>query len=132
MVSDMTRMRTLRGYQAETVSALESAWSDGMLRPATVQPTGSGKTVEFAHMCARAVERGQRPMVLVHRNELAEQTLSKLHPIPPSLRSGLIKANRRQAEADVIVGSIQTLARGNRRQEVPPGPVGVGVVDEGT
>jgi len=41
-------------------------------------PTGAGKTFCFCHICKLASEKGKRVLILVHRDELIEQTSKSL------------------------------------------------------
>lgn len=101
----------LREYQTEALDALDERWNAGDLRVAVVLPTGMGKTVIFAELIARAMREGRRPIVLVHREELAAQAAEKIHAVAPDLRIGIVKAHRDETDADVIVASVPTLAR---------------------
>ena len=117
----------LRSYQADAIDAVFKAWVEGMTRPAVVLPTGAGKTVVFAHLiknfrdfggwgAARAP--GKRVIVLVHRDELADQAIAKIRSIAPDLNVGKVKAAERQVLADVLVCSVQTLARGTALKQI--------------
>lgn len=110
----MTALAT-RPYQDEAITAVENAWADGTNRPAVVLPTGTGKTVMFAHLAHREVRStGQRALILVHRDELVTQTAAKLHGVDPELTVGVVKAERNETDAEVIVASVQTLSRKRR------------------
>lgn len=128
-----TDMLPLRDYQRAALDAVARA---ELQRPAVVLPTGSGKTVIFSHMAAEHVaEHGTRVMILVHRDELADQTLAKLHAVAPHLDLGKVKAGDNQITADVMVCSVQTLARENRINQVlaaveQAGHIGLVIVDE--
>src|SRR4029453_13474679 len=65
----------LRSYQRDALTAIEAAALRGVRRQGGRLPTGSGKTVLFAHLL---VERQARTVILVHRDELIHQTLDKL------------------------------------------------------
>lgn len=124
-----------RPYQTEAIEALFKAWQE-MQRPAVVLPTGTGKTVVFSHLVRQYQERyGLRVVILVHRDELADQTLNKLHAIAPHLRTGKVKAADNDVRADVMVCSVQTLARETRMNQLLDaerlhGKVGLVIVDE--
>lgn len=126
----MSNIIKLRDYQDEAIKALFNAWLSGMFSPAVVLPTGSGKTVIFSHV-VRDFYRwrtaangdnlgngGHRSLILVHRDELADQALRKLQQIAPDLNAGKIKASRNDLDADVIVASVQTLSRPNRLNQL--------------
>lgn len=125
----------LRDYQEESITAIRAAWKDGIARPAVVLPTGAGKTVVFAHLLAAELPRlraeGKRAVVLAHRGELLEQAAAKIADIVPEAYTVVYKAGRgarEAAHADIVVASMQTLARPKRRAAL--GGVGLVIVDE--
>lgn len=132
----------LRPYQEDAIAAVFQAWEGGMRRPAVVLPTGAGKTVVFAHLIkqfrAEAAGSGgpSRAIVLVHRDELADQAIVKLHSVAPELSVGKVKAESNQTDADVMVCSVQTLAVKRRLDALVGdqysvyGPVGLIITDE--
>lgn len=143
----MTRsnMLALRDYQEHAIKSIFKAWTEEVQRPAVVLPTGAGKTVVFSHLTHQFMDwrtagngdalGSRRVMILVHRDELADQTLAKLSVIAPGLRSGKVKAENNDVTADVMVCSVQTLARRERLQqlrdaETYAGHVGLVIVDE--
>ena len=105
----------LRDYQREAIDAVFNAWGDGLKRPAIVLPTGAGKTVVFAHLIKQfrynekviepwASHRvGNRVIVLVHRDELADQAIAKIRAVAPDLRVGKVKASENDTHHDVMV-----------------------------
>lgn len=122
-------MIRLRPYQNTAIMSVEKTIMDGERRPAVILPTGAGKTVIFAYLAARHVERNGTPvLILVHREELVLQTIEKLRMIAPELKAGVVKAERNETDADVIVGSVQTLCNVRRLSQLPV--IGLGVVDE--
>lgn len=126
-----------RSYQSEAIEAIGAAWAKGITRPALVLPTGAGKTVVFswiAHYWHAAIEalpesRPHRVVILVHRDELVQQAVAKLHDVAPHLSVGVVKAARNEVGAQVIVASVQTLARGTKRLDQLR-DVGLVIVDE--
>jgi len=123
------KMIRLRPYQNTAITAVETAIKNGEKRAAVIMPTGSGKTVIFAYLASRHVEREGTPvLILVHREELVLQTLEKLRMIAPELKAGVVKAAQNETDADVIVGSVPTLANVRRLGQLP-GP-GLIIVDE--
>lgn len=127
----MTVLR-LRDYQEQCLAKVLERFREKPERLLAVLPTGAGKTVIFSALCERWRNEhsgGRWPtLVLVHRDELIHQTVEKLHMIAPALRVGVVKASRNETDADVIVGSVQTLARADRRAALPR--VGLVIVDE--
>lgn len=132
----MSQTLQLREYQREAIDAVQAAWAEGMQRPAVVLPTGAGKTVVFSRMAAEHIaSEGTRVVILVHRDELADQTLSKLKQTEPSLFTGKVKAAADNIAADVMVCSVQTLARETRFNRLVDsqktcGPIGLVICDE--
>ena len=138
----MTATLKLRGYQTETIDALFAAWADGMRRPAVVLPTGAGKTVIFSHLIQQwkvsrtaLLDKGERVIVLVHRDELADQAISKIRAVAPHLSVGKVKATDNETSADVMVCSVQTISRDGRRAyltaaQADYGKVGLIITDE--
>lgn len=65
----------LRAYQRAAVDALYRCWEEGHGgHPLVVAPTGSGKSIILATLCAEALEwPGTRICVVTHRRELVEQ-----------------------------------------------------------
>lgn len=121
---------SLRPYQWRAVEAVEGDWARGLRRTAVVLPTGGGKTVVFSALIQRwkADHPGQRALVLAHREELIEQAAAKIRLMAPELRVGIVKAERDNVTADVVVGSVPTLRSQRRRDRIQR--VGLIVVDE--
>lgn len=123
----------LRDYQRAALDAVYDQWSAGVQRPAVVAPTGAGKTVMFAHLIREEHEAtGKRTVVLVHRDELADQAMSKIQQIAPHLSVGKVKAADNDVHADVVVASVQTVARWHRLEQLldTDDPFGLVIVDE--
>lgn len=128
-------MFDLRPYQSEALAAIEASWSEGINRPAVVLPTGAGKTVCFSGLIASQIERlrkdGKRILVLAHREELLEQAEDKIKAMVPGIWTAIVKGDRGAKEhrfADVVIASVQTLARAKRRESVDR--IGLVIVDE--
>lgn len=128
----------LREYQRAALDAVYDCWSDGIQRPAVVAPTGAGKTVMFSHLIHEHMQaRGgeERAVVLVHRDELADQAMAKIRQVAPDLTVGKVKAGDNDVAADVVVCSVPTLARERRMAQLlgegtTLPPVGLVIVDE--
>lgn len=133
----------LRDYQQDAIAGLHRAWSGAQRgtgvgrvnRAAVVLPTGAGKTVVFAHPDLRAPILGPagsnprgRMLVLVHRDELATQAVAKLHSIDPGASVGRVQNVWDETDRQIIVASVQTLARAGRRERIRD--VALIVVDE--
>ena len=98
----------LRSYQDRDVSRIRASFQQGAKRICYAAPTGSGKTVLFAYITHRGAERSQRVVILVHRQELIEQTCKAL--AAEGLRYGVIAAGYPEdLDAPVQVCMAQTL-----------------------
>jgi len=117
----------LRPYQTETIDAIGKHWLSGGNRAAVILPTGAGKTVIFSELSRQLEASGRRVVVLVHRDELVNQTVAKLKAL--GCRSvGVVKAQRNETWARVVVATVQTLYSERRLSML--GPTDVVVADE--
>lgn len=99
---------TLRSYQTETIAASEAAEARGCRKQLWVLPTGTGKTVCFV---ALAAKRGDRTLIIAHRDELIGQAAAKARQWWPDADIGIVKAERNEVWAqDIIVASVQSLS----------------------
>jgi len=119
----------LRPYQREAVAAIEREWHEGRDRTLLVQATGTGKTVVFGQVARDMVDSGSRVLVLAHREELLNQAADKLGNMY-GLDCGLEMASSHDNGAPVLLGSVQTLGRGNRLATFAPDEFGAVIVDE--
>lgn len=117
----------LRDYQEQALAAVTAAESNGTRRQMLVMPTGSGKTVVFAALIR---ERKTRALVLAHRDELIEQAVDKIRSVIPGATIGVVKAERNDHWAPIVVASVQTLARPKRLAPMTARPFGVVICDE--
>jgi ATP-dependent helicase IRC3 len=111
----MTSSIPLRPYQEEAVKAIQEAGQDGISRPLVALPTGTGKTVVFSYLIG---QREGRALVLAHRDELIRQAADKLLLVNQDFQLGIVKAKENELDAPVVVGSVQTLARRNRLEQL--------------
>jgi superfamily II DNA or RNA helicase len=126
----MSAMLPLRSYQTEAITELHRRWDAGDTRVPMVLATGLGKTVIFAHLIADWVQThvAKRVIVLVHTDELVQQAYKKIKDVAPHLKVGIVKAERNEVTARVIVASVQSLRSAKRRQQIRN--VGMIIVDE--
>ena len=123
-------MLSLRPYQRRAIDSIQTAYREGTVRPLTVHPTGTGKTVTFSHLIAERADEG-RSLVLVHREELAGQTADKIAMIAPELNTGIVKAERNDVHADAVIASVQTVQHDARLAQVlAAGRFATVIVDE--
>ncbi|MHB1525034.1 MAG: DEAD/DEAH box helicase [Candidatus Dormibacteria bacterium] len=103
----------LRGYQEEALLAIRRATERGLTRQLVCLPTGTGKTVVFAHL---ARERRGRVLILAHREELIRQAVSKLHAVDGRMTVGVALERRPRGTPPprILVGSVQALSQPRR------------------
>jgi DNA repair protein RadD len=99
-------MKTLRWFQKEAVAAVQPP--DG--RKLIVIPTGGGKSLVCAQLCADEVIFG-RVLLLVPRKELALQNEKELRELCPDLDIGVCCAGlgRYEYDAAVVIATIQSV-----------------------
>jgi superfamily II DNA or RNA helicase len=121
----------LRPYQSEALVRVKEAYKAGKRRVLVSLPTGTGKTVVFAHFPG-ALKMKKRLLVLAHREELLRQALDKFRAIDPELKVEIEQAGARaSADAKVVVASVPTLVRSSARlHRLHPDDFSIVVVDE--
>jgi DNA repair protein RadD len=98
----------LRDYQDECVGAIRQAFTRRR-RVLFVLPTGGGKTVCFAYITLHAAAKGNRAIVLAHRQEIADQISAALANM--GVAHGRIQPGYAMTDDLVQVGMVQTVAR---------------------
>lgn len=106
----------LRPYQQDCIAAIEAQPPGAYL---CQMATGLGKTVTFANI----PRRGERMLILSHREELVEQPRKYF-----TCSYGVERAAGRSAGEEVVSASVQTLVR--RLDRFAPDEFGLVVVDE--
>lgn len=89
----------LREYQKRLINDTRKAFNEGFKKPLVVLPCGGGKTVCFADMANRHVDKNENNNVwfLVHRQELVDQTIETFKNMGIDM-------------AKIFVGMVQTIA----------------------
>ena len=119
---------TLRDYQQKGIDELRSAFAAGHRAVIYVLPTGGGKTVVFSAIAERAAAKGKRVAILVHRQELVDQTCRSLEAIGVEFGTVVAGARNLTLSEPLQVCSVQTLAR--RLDSIPRDQFDLLVVDE--
>ena len=88
----------------------------------------SGKTILFAKLAEHYQPR--RTLVLAHREELISQAVDKIRKATGLVADVEMGSSRASLDAPVVVASVQTLMRENRRERFPRDHFGLVVVDE--
>ena len=101
----------LRPYQQECLERLKRRYREGKRRVLVSLPTGTGKTIVFAHF-PRYFRMKKRLLVLAHREELLQQAKDKFEAVAPQIRAEIEQAGRRASpRSQVVVASVPTLGR---------------------
>ncbi len=124
-------MYNLRSYQVAAKEAILSEWKKGKRKTLLVLPTGSGKTVVFNSIVEEQVKKGQRVLILAHRDELLIQAAEKLK-LASNLECIFEKGKSYSIGSDVpvTIGSIQTMARKERLKRFPKDYFDTIIIDE--
>ncbi len=120
---------TLRPYQQAAVERVRASFLSGKHRVLVVQPTGTGKTVVFAEMARRSLEKGKRVLIIAHTSELIVQATQKIAQHCGTWADVEQGAQRAPRQANLVVASIQTL-KGARLKEWAPDHFDLIIIDE--
>lgn len=101
-------MISLRPYQQAIVRGIAAARREGSTSILVVSPTGSGKTAIFADIARQGQAKGKRVLILVHRVEILEQTLTSLFRL--GVTAGQIASGRAMTADSIQVAMVGTLA----------------------
>lgn len=109
-----------RDYQRAAVDAARgrtTTHGNSML----VLPTGAGKTAIGGFYIGEELEgrASDRVLVLQHTDELIAQNRTAIGSVT-GLATSVVKAERDDWDGRIVFGSVQTLARTDRRQHMPP------------
>ena len=121
----------LRPYQLNAVKAVHKEWNSGNRNTLVVMPTGTGKTIVFSQIVKDQVAKGEKVLILAHREELLKQAADKLKA-SSGMESALEKAANTSIGSglDVVVGSVQTLRQKSRLEKFSKDYFGTIIIDE--
>jgi ATP-dependent helicase IRC3 len=127
-------MRTLREYQREMVAYYHQQWDLGLIRVPGVAATGLGKTEVLTDptLLDRFLDAGQRVLIIAHTDELIEQAAKKARRNNPTRKVGIVKAERNETWAQIVISSRQTLGHptGGPKRLAALRNVGLIIIDE--
>lgn len=110
------RTMELRPYQEQCLAAVRAAYRAGRRRVLVSLPTGTGKTVVFAHF-PEFFAMKRRLLVLAHREELLEQARAKFEAAQVGLSVDIEQGSRHASEnARVVIASVASLGRKHDRR----------------
>lgn len=114
--------------QERALEALAETRDAGFRRGLVVLATGLGKTWLAAFDAERIGAR--RVLFVAHREEILDQAAETFVRIRPSSRVGFYTGTSRDADADVLCASVQTLSRATHLERFSPQHFDYVVVDE--
>jgi len=124
----------LRPYQAQAIESIHADFGAGK-STLLVLPTGTGKTICFAHL-AKQMPHG-RVMILAHREELIFQAAKKLKAVTGekiAVEMANHWSNEGRDRARIVVSTVQTQIAGEngngRMSRFAPNEFGLLVIDE--
>lgn len=110
-------MRVLRDYQLEALNAIDAAVMAGQRSGVVALATGLGKTVTAANAIKRRLHLG-RALFTAPLDTVVTQSASAIAAEIPDAQVGIVKAALNQVNSQVVVASLQTLAREKRIAEL--------------
>jgi len=114
------------GAQVEALYQLNSAREEGVKRGLVVAATGVGKTYLSAFD-----SRGYRKVLYVaHREEILRQAASTFAAVRPNAKIGFYTGQQKDPNADILLSTVQTLAREQHLQNFNPQDFDYIIVDE--
>ena len=112
--------------QAEALAALRATRAKGYGAGLVVLATGLGKTFLAAFDSATAA----RILFVAHREEILTQAMAAFRAVRPRARLGRYSGEEKDAEADVVFASVQTLSRNAHLTRFEPRSFDYIIVDE--
>ncbi|MCB1335957.1 MAG: DUF3427 domain-containing protein [Maritimibacter sp.] len=114
--------------QAEALDALSGTRLNGHRAGLVVLATGLGKTWLAAFDTLQS--KADRILFVAHRDEILTQAMSAFRKVRPDARLGRYTGQEKDAEADILFGSIQTMGRVGHLRQFAPDRFDYIVVDE--
>lgn len=122
-------MIKLRPYQQDAENRLIECYKDGAKAALLVLPTGGGKTVVFSDITAKSRLKGNKVLLLVHREELLKQASKSFKNF--GIPHGLIAAGYSPAYYEQVqIASVQTLSERLDKYKATCGEPNFIIIDE--
>lgn len=112
--------------QAEALTALRATRAKGYGAGLVVLATGLGKTF----LAAFDSSTSARVLFVAHREEILTQAMAAFRAVRPRARLGRYSGEEKDAEADIVFASVQTLARNSHLTRFDPRAFDYIIVDE--
>ena len=96
-------------HQKKTIEECRQAFRQGLSKLLVYVPTGGGKTQTFITQTQLASQRGVCVLIVVRRRQIVFQTLKRVSEQVPAAVGCIMGSSTRNASANIIVASIDTL-----------------------
>ena len=117
---------TPHGVQQEALAALKATREAGNRAGLVVLATGLGKT----WLAAFDSKASERVLFVAHREEILQQARATFRRIRPDARLGDYTGDEKQADAEVVFASIQTLGKARHLNTISSDTFNYVIVDE--
>ena len=117
----------LRPYQQVAVDDASKAL-DKHKNTIVVAPTGAGKTIMLSALVGKKYKKGDRVLVIQHRDELVRQNAQKFSRVNPNISTSVVDGSEKDWSGETIFTMVQTLSRPNNLDNMKP--VDMVVIDE--
>lgn len=128
LVDEELEQPSPNSVQVEALQALLNTRTEGFSRGLVVLATGMGKTWLAAFDALQM--KAERVLFVAHREEILLQAQSVFNRVHPTARTGLFQGALKEADADFIFASVQSLSRPDTLQRFNSEDFDYIVVDE--
>lgn len=112
----MVKRPTLYPDQQELEDKIPALWKKGVKRIMVQAPTGAGKTILFSDMAYKSAAKGNKVLIVTHREELLTQTDNSLTKF--GLKPNLIRSNTKTPSDGLLyVSMVETLINRLKKPE---------------
>ena len=108
----------LRPYQEAAINDACKAL-DKHKNTIVVAPTGAGKTIMLSALVGERFKKGQRVLVMQHRDELVDQNKSKFERINPYITTSIVNGSMKDWSGNTVFSMVQTISRDNNLIDRP-------------
>lgn len=124
-------MKQLRPYQQKAIDSIARLYGEGVQNIVFQLATGGGKTVSFAGLVNRYMQRQKRRvLIVVHRDELLKQARRTLYDWHGIIAEPIIAGVRVCPMSQVMIGMVETVNNRLKKNENWFGDVGLLIIDE--
>lgn len=100
----------LRPYQEAAINDACKAL-DKHKNTIVVAPTGAGKTIMLSALVGKRFKRGDKILVLQHRDELVDQNKAKFERINHKITTSIVNGTVKEWNGDAVFSMVQTISR---------------------